>query len=240
MGPPPIGAAGESLPVPQGWPCPDAGPVSAAAQRDPSGCREPSSRTPRGPSTRDKQTPGRHRRARGDTASSRDLKGSERRRDPCRPFSADPSATRDARKRLGSSAQNRFLSLRRREHPAGTHFFLVFLRLPPPPHRVPYKQQKRLRRRKPTWCPSARPRALLFVSFHRSRAASGRLTGGGDASAAQTVKLRGYEVRAPGHRRRHAWRQDVGRRAPGPRLPLGPRGRASGEVRPRARGRGAG
>lgn len=133
VGPPPIGAAGESLPVPQGWPCPDAGPVSAAAQRDPSGCREPSSRTPRGPSTRDKQTPGRHRRARGDTASSRDLKGSERRRDPCRPFSADPSATRDARKRLGSSAQNRFLSLRRREHPAGTHFFLVFLRLPPRP-----------------------------------------------------------------------------------------------------------
>lgn len=52
------------------------------------------------------------------------------------------------------------------------------------------------------WCPSARPRALLFVSFHRSRAASGRLTGGGDATAARAARLRGYEVRTPGHRRR--------------------------------------
>lgn len=35
------------------------------------------------------------------------------------------------------------------------------------------------------WCPSAVIRGLLFVSFHRARAVSGWLTGGGDASAAR-------------------------------------------------------
>ena len=94
----------------------------------------------------------------------------------------------------------------------------------------------------PEWCPSARPRALLFVSFHRSRAASERLTGGGDASAARAARLRSYEVRAPGHRRRHARRQDPGRGATRPAAAFGtPRPRERrGEARGAgARGRGA-
>ncbi|KAF7467711.1 hypothetical protein GHT09_001152 [Marmota monax] len=45
-----------------------------------------------------------------------------------------------------------------------------------------------------------RRRGLLFVSFHRARAVSGWLTGGGGAAAA---RLRGYEVRTPRRWRRH-------------------------------------
>ncbi|XP_057583164.1 peptide chain release factor 2-like [Hippopotamus amphibius kiboko] len=89
-------------------------------------------------------------------------------------------------------------------------------------------QQRRPARREPKRCSSARPRALLFVSFHRSRAASERLTGGGDASAAREARLRGYEVRAPGHRRRHARRREPERGVPRPAA-------ASGPSRPRAR-----
>ncbi|KAJ8795643.1 hypothetical protein J1605_002405 [Eschrichtius robustus] len=83
------------------------------------------------------------------------------------------------------------------------------------------RQQRRSERHEPKWCSSAWPRALLFVSFHRSRAASERLTGGGDASAARAVRLRGYEVRAPRHRRRHARRQDPGRGGPRPAAAFG-------------------
>lgn len=39
------------------------------------------------------------------------------------------------------------------------------------------------------------------MSSHRARAASGRLTGGGDATAARSARLRGYEVRVPGYGR---------------------------------------
>lgn len=69
--------------------------------------------------------------ARGDAASSRDLKGREGRRDPCLLPGTDPSATRDARQRLGWTLKIRFLSLRRESTRRGTHFFLGFLRLPP-------------------------------------------------------------------------------------------------------------
>lgn len=136
----------------------------------------------------------------GDTASSRNLKGSEGRRDPSRLLGEDPSAAREVQSGLGSLLQNSLFVPPPQERPAADSFLSRVS--PPPPPQSPVKATEVTRPREPAWCPSARPRALLFVSFHRSRAASGWLTGGGDAIAARAAKLWGYEVRAPRYRRR--------------------------------------
>lgn len=80
------------------------------------------------------------RGARGDAASSRDLKGSEGRRDPCRPSARIPPPR--GREATAPSALSKFAfcpsaagSTQR-----GTRFFPVFLRLPrPPPPASPVK-----------------------------------------------------------------------------------------------------
>lgn len=64
-----------------------------------------------------------------------------------------------------------------------------------------------------------RGRALLFVSFHRARAAAARLTGGGDAAAERPARLRGAEggrrgaAAARGARARAAQPRSGGHRA---------------------------
>lgn len=137
VGPPPLGPpgrrTGRGARCPQG--CPEAKlrscPRWVQLRGGPGGGRGQVGR-PRGNTARERaEEPGGARGARGDAASSRDLKGSEGRRDPCLPIGTDPSATRDASQRPGASSPKSLLSLRRGSTRRGTHFFLGFLRLPP-------------------------------------------------------------------------------------------------------------